>query len=445
MNEHPTKQELDEYRRRVLTPAAFLSVHRHVTACPRCAAHCNLPHDLSRDLQDLRGALLDEPDETPYHLSAADVAAYARGTSDEIDSEIAESHLSICPACHSDVEREVQRHAAEGHPAAPVPVKPAASNARRLVGLSLMNGWQPWRVAAVVSGGILLILVTLWLLRSKPVEHKEQVASPANLSSPQGSPAADVTNEAALGKASPDEPASPDAQFVLVLNDGNQKITVDQQGTLAGLERLPSPVQQKISAALQTGKLERSPALDQLASRPSALLSESGNGLPFRLIGPLGQVVRSEQPTFRWRPLAGAQSYTVIVTDADLNEIATSPPLNTTEWRISKPLKDGGIYSWQVTALKEGKQITSPVLPAPQAKFKVIDRATSETLKRAQRAYPDSHLTLGTLYAEAGLLDEAEQELRVLVRNNPRSRIAQRLLQNLKAMRAAQTSPSGRV
>jgi hypothetical protein len=67
----------------------------------------------------------------------------------------------------------------------------------------------------------------------------------------------------------------------------------------------------------------------------------------------------------------------------------------------------------------------------------VLDRATSEVLLKAERAYPESHLTLGVLYAEAGLLDDAEQHLRLFISNNPRNDIAQKLLQNVTAMRAA--------
>jgi hypothetical protein len=158
----------------------------------------------------------------------------------------------------------------------------------------------------------------------------------------------------------------------------------------------------------------------------------------------LGQVVRSEQPNFRWQALPGAQSYKVTVTDADLNEVATSPGLNTTEWRITRPLKPGGIYSWQVTALKNGVGVTSPVLPAPQAKFKILDRSMLDMIQQAERTEPRSHLTRGVLYAEAGLLDEAEQELRLLVRQNPRADIANKLLHSLQAMRAAHTSSPGR-
>ena len=424
MTEHPTKQQLDEYSRRVLRPEAFMSVHRHITSCPRCATQCNSPQDLARDLDDLHAALLSDQDDTPYHLSAAEVAAYVRGTLDQIDLEIAESHLGICSTCLS----EVQKQAAQREP---VDISP-----RRRFSLPPVNRWQPWRVAAVVFAGVIVSLMTVWLLLSKPAQ---QIAGPTNLSSPQSSPTA-----AAQASPTPNQVVPDEAQFALVLNDGNARVTLDKQGTLAGLEQLPSRSQQDVRAALQTGKLEQSPALAQLASRQSTLLSKSGNGLPFGLIGPMGQVVPSEQPTLRWQPLEGAQSYTVTVTDADLNVVATSPPLNTTEWRITNSLRNGGIYSWQVTALKDGVRITSPVLPAPQAKFKVLDGSTSETIQQAQRAYPNSHLTLGVLYAKAGLLDEAEHELRALVRDNPDARIALKLLQNVKAMRAAQTSASSR-
>jgi hypothetical protein len=212
---------------------------------------------------------------------------------------------------------------------------------------------------------------------------------------------------------------------------------MNSQGTLAGLEQLSARIQQKIKAALQSGKLEQPAALGQLNSGPSTLLSESGDGLPFRLLNPLGQVVRSPQPTFRWRSLAGAQSYKVIVTDANLNEVAVSPLLNATEWRITQPLKPGEIYSWQVTAQKNGVAVTSPVLPAPQAKFKVLNRSTSEMLQQAERAYPRSHLTRGVLYCEAGLLEDSEQELRLLVRENPQADIARKLLQSIRSMRMA--------
>ena len=415
---HPTRQELDEYCRRALSPDSFLSVHRHVATCAHCAAQCSSPQQLERDLTDLHSALLSPPDDTPYHLSAAEATAYVQGTLAEIDREIAESHLETCTKCLSEVQSRKTAHV----------IKPKR--------LRIAKGWQPWRVAAVVFCGAVLIVLAIWLLlRFRPAEQRQEAAWPASETTPNSSPQVQAPDDLPNQTPPAAEQAVPDAQFPVVLNDAGGKVTLDKQDTLGGLERLPSRVQQRIRAALQAGKLDHSSAMAQLASRPSALLSQSGNGLPFRLVGPLGEVVRTQQPTFRWRALAGAQSYKVIVTDGDLNEVATSPPLNTTEWRITKPLKDGGIYSWQVTAMKDGVAITSPVMPAPQAKFKVIDRATLETLRHSERAYPDSHLTRGVLYADAGLFDEAEQELRLLVQHNPHTSVARKLLHSVQAMR----------
>lgn len=427
MTEHPTKQQLNEYCRRVLAPAAFLPVHRHVITCARCAAQCNSPQQLARDFDQLQEALIVAQDAAPYHLSAAEIKGYTQGTLDEIDLEIAESHLGICATCHSQVEGQAVI-------AEPVHVNAAASRPRRW---ALGNASQPMRIAAAVLFGAILILLTIWLLRSRPAVNKQTVG-PADTSSPQSSSTAEVksTSTPEISSNGPSQPQA-DAEFALLLNDGSRKVTLDTRGALAGLEQLPASIQEKVGAALKTGRLQQSPDLALLASQRSTLLGQSGNGLPFRLIGPLAEVVRTQQPSFRWRALDGAQSYKVIVTDSDLNEVATSPPLDTTAWRITKPLPPGRIYSWQVTALKDGVEITSPVLPAPQAKFKVIDSSTARMLQQAERAYPDSRLTLGVLYAEAGLLEQAEQELTALVRSNPQARIAQQLLQNVRSMRAA--------
>jgi hypothetical protein len=88
-----------------------------------------------------------------------------------------------------------------------------------------------------------------------------------------------------------------------------------------------------------------------------------------------------------------------------------------------------------VKAVRGGEEVTSPRPPAPQARFRVLDRAKADELARARRAYPSSHLALGLLYAEAGLLKEAEQELRLLRKANPDSEIARRLLSQIQALR----------
>jgi hypothetical protein len=421
MTEHPTKQQLEEYCRRVLAPAAFLPVHRHVATCSVCAEQCSSSEHAARDLAYLREAFLPAADDTPYHLSAIEAVAYAKGTLNEIDAEIAASHLEGCEVCAG----EVKRHAVASRPA-------------RRFSLPYVTAWQPVRIAAVVLLAAALVLLMVWLLRNRTAERNEQQAGPANLSTPQSSPI--VSSTPAPQPTSPAGVTAPDAEFAVVLEDAGSKVTLDKRGELNGLDQLPVNLRQKLAAALRGGAVQEPAVLAQLQAEASTLMGSSSPGLPFRLLGPLGEVVRTQQPTFRWRALEGAQSYKVTVTDAELNEVATSPELNTTEWRITKPLPHGGLYSWQVTALKDGVAITSPTLPAPQAKFKVIERSTLSTLQQAERAYPHSNLALGVLYAEAGMLDLAEQQLRALVKNNPRVPAAQKLLQSVQALRAPRTS-----
>jgi hypothetical protein len=85
-----------------------------------------------------------------------------------------------------------------------------------------------------------------------------------------------------------------------------------------------------------------------------------------------------------------------------------------------------------VKAVKDSREFKAPSRGAPQAKFRVLDEARASELAQARRAYPSSHLTLGLLYLQAGLLDEAEREFRALEEANPNSELAQRLLKQAR-------------
>ena len=93
----------------------------------------------------------------------------------------------------------------------------------------------------------------------------------------------------------------------------------------------------------------------------------------FTLQAPLSTEVPGGRPTFRWTPLAGAESYQVMVFDRDFNRMADSGPLSGTEWTPEHPLP-GGTYTWQVKARRRGgEEITAPGPNRPQALFRVID------------------------------------------------------------------------
>jgi hypothetical protein len=397
---------------------------------------------------------MPSPIDEPFHLSRAELSAYAKNSLGEIDRENAESHLEVCRQCQAKMEAERETVRAdlvvvESQAPRPLPAVVPDSALAYYGGIFQRHAAQ-FAALAVVT--VVLIVLALFLTRPGIDDRAEQQTYPQSVNG--------ITNQAApptlsqsnqnswqtnvnsvRGEESESASLSPErekrddssARVVHQLNDGGRQIVLDERGDLKGAEQLPNRLQQAIKTALLTQKLERPPYVSELNGKPSTFLGESGDGLPFRLIGPVGKVVSSNRPTFRWRALAGASQYTVTVTDARLNEVATSEALTVLEWRPPGKLK-GGIYSWQVTAVKDGLRVTSPVLPAPQAKFRVLEQEKVEKLEHARQTFRESHLALGLLLTEAGLLDEAEREFGLLLKANPDSPLARRLLAQARAM-----------
>jgi hypothetical protein len=218
---------------------------------------------------------------------------------------------------------------------------------------------------------------------------------------------------------------------VVALYDGDRLVTLDRQGYLTGLDSLLESSRQQVRTALTEQRVKAAASLAGLKGKQEVLMG-SGGADSFSIVSPVGEVLETNKPTFKWQELGGATAYNVTVYDAAQNAVATSPELTRTEWTVSRPLKRGGVYTWDVAARKDGKDIVSPSPPAPQARFRILDKGLFDELDHARRAYPGSHLVLGVLYARAGMLQDAERELKVLAAENPHSVVAQKLLSNLK-------------
>jgi len=226
------------------------------------------------------------------------------------------------------------------------------------------------------------------------------------------------------------------AMVIAQLNDGAGQVVLDGNGKLSGVNYLPPGYQQMIKNALASQRLEKSPLLAELVRPGSSSMRGGDNqGAEFSVVNPVGIVTLSDRPTFRWSPLEGATGYVVEVYDDKLNQITISSQGADTSWTAPQSLKRGGIYSWQVTAIKGGEEFSSPRPPAPPAKFRILDETLANEIDQARRVYASSHLTLALVYTKAGLLGEAEQEFRALQKANPNSAVSRRLLANLQAMR----------
>ncbi len=81
-----------------------------------------------------------------------------------------------------------------------------------------------------------------------------------------------------------------------------------------------------------------------------------------------------------------------------------------------------------------GEEIISPGVEAPEMKFKVLDEKGVGELNRLNKS-SKSHLALGVFYARVGMVTEAEREFQTVVKENPRSTVALKLLRSVQSWR----------
>jgi hypothetical protein len=428
VTEHLSAAQIEDWRRRRLAPKELLGADDHLAGCQECRRL--VESSLNSDAVALYAELAAET-AVGTHPAFEQSAAYVDGLLTGEARRMMEDHLASCAECaplvadlrafRNEIAQDLDR---EYRPATSAPA------AGWLGGLDRIKAVLPaslfkipvWRYAAAPV--LLLLAVAGWMAwRATPNQGPPQIGITSPTLAP--SPSANL--------ASPTPPTLETAPALVKLNDGGSSLTLDANGALAGVDQWPSDYQRLAREALMAQRVEKSPQLAGLSRPGSSLMGGDDQGQRFAPIEPAGKVTLTERPTFRWSRLSGATGYIVEVYDAQFNRASSSPMLTSLSW-TAPPLARGQVYSWQVKAIRDGQEFITPRPPAPQARFRILDRATAAEIARARRDY-SSHLLLGLLYARAGLLDEAEQELGALQKANPDVAIVRRLLANVRALR----------
>jgi hypothetical protein len=407
--------------------------------CEACRLKVERALDVDEMFFTLKSEVLSASAETAAssaeqaHLTFERTAAYVDETLAREELRVVTDHLTGCEQCAmaADDLRAFRNQVMPGldreyrHLPAPATTE---NRWRRFV--AAMRARSPRPLALVVRSALAaLLMIAAGRLIWQAMERKGKYP---NVAQTTPSPTTPVVTPV----VSPIPTQEGAAPVIAQLNDGAGQVVLDGNGKLSGVDHLPPGYQQMIKNALSSQRLEKSPLLAGLARSDSLYMRAGGaRGDRFSVIAPIGIVMLSDRPTFRWSPLEGATGYVVEVYDAKPRQIITSPQLADTSWTAPQSLKRGGIYSWQVTAIKGGEEFSSPHPPAPQAKFRILDKTLANEIDQARRAYASSHLTLALVYTKAGLLDKAEQEFRALQKANPHSVISLRLLTIIKAMR----------
>ena len=436
MSEHISEEALKKYKKNNLSSAEVLSVCDHLESCLICREKLAGVNQLDQLFTSLGSELNDTAKNQTAHLLPEEIADYIDSKLDDADREIADSHLMFCHPCRADIQDlRLFKASLQAVPAKEsLPEKP-------------LHLWQKatllWRQSAsgmaiqtAALAIVIFFLITTLLLR-------RQVANLSNTLSElqqkndalqkQMEDIPELQSQIALLQLN-QNPLPGDSENSESLDDNGKQVAIEQ-GALTGIEALTPELEQLIKGALVSQRVRRPAMPKELIARGEVLMGDNDKKKSFPLLSPKGKIIETDRPTLNWGGLEGATGYIVTVYDADANPVAKSTLLTATNWTLPNVLKRGGIYSWEVTAIKENEEIIAPAPPAPPAKFKVLEQTKYDELNRAKRAY-DSHLVFGTLYAQAGLFDEAEREFKALVAANPKSKLARRLLRSVQLPRA---------
>ena len=455
MSEHLSQIQLAGYGGRTLDADELLTVDRHLASCDVCYERFTLISQGASDLsRPHHHAPLSQSMEEPFHLDYDEhLAPYVDGTANDIDREIVESHAALCSECADDL-RDLQEFKHQPDPTVADPERTARPSPwkRWLVQWQRPLQWNPQLTAAMAIVVFILGLTVAVLLWTRyrtpsptqqaghtPPEADKQIPS-ANKDSISPSGSGETPADRVATQPSPsqqedrkDQPKSEEP--LIALNDGMGQVTLDRSGHVAGLQSLPPDLRKNIESVLVTRELPVTQTLVELSAGSSRLRGGGSQQNSFLPMEPTGIVIESDRPTFRWRPLAEGSDYVVTIYDSRLRSVQNSGPLAGTEWTTPTPLQRGVTYSWQISAVKEGRTVVAPKPPVPEARFKVLDRNSSNWLGQHEKIHGSSHLAMGVLYWRIGLIDKAEREFEALVTANPESPIAEELLANLRSLR----------
>ncbi|MCY7376667.1 MAG: hypothetical protein LH472_11965 [Pyrinomonadaceae bacterium] len=430
MSEHLLADNIENYLSREMNASDLLKADEHLAQCDLCFARLG---EFRRGEKSLNLDFLQFSPEESEHLSYERLEAYVDEKTDGVEREIADVHLQVCADCNLQldgllqmrrlIETDAEKQSILRQPRA----KSVFGGIREFLSGNYSLKYGFGTLAAVL---LIASLFGIFVLRRSDAPNEIAATSAPGVKPQQNVQSANIAS-------APDVQTNTEVSAnANVRKQINAEINgVNRQTEDAVPKNLSPKPEAEVARVVASERLNFPPELKTLNNQVGKLMGGETEGIPFALTNPIGKIVQTNRPQFRWRELAGAINYVVSVYDTDFNRVATSPQISGTNWQIGEPLARGKTYVWQVTAIKNGEEIKSPARPAPDARFKILDRKRADELARLSRQYKNEHLFLGIAYANEGLLDEAEREFQKETEKNPKSKTAQKFLREVREKR----------
>lgn len=441
MSAHLSNEIVERFHSQSLTGKDRGEIYDHIVACETCRQRVVTSEVEAVALRTINDHLFAQEGQEAYHLDPATVEAFVDDTLNQLDRSTVNLHLEDCAECSAEVtdlreslatmKASLRQH--EGS-------QPRKEGALRPRGPFSV----PMRIAAAVAlialSALALLVVSRWK-SSGPTSVPGSDTTAGSQTTPVASPQIPgvVPSPAPVGSPNMAEnprltaPVEKQQGALVALKDGPNEITLDRGGNVIGLPSSASESRQAVKQALSGEPLARPDIVDELTTAEVSVRAPTGNEERIRIAYPANSVILENQPTLRWHVSKTAESYRVVIADETFRQIAESEDLPATSrnWTPPTQLKRGAIYTWTIRAVNKAGE---PSALTSQGKFKVLGDDEVRQLNRLKYG-SQSHLALGLFYAREGMIAEAEREFGILMKQNPDSSVAKRLLTNVRSWR----------
>ncbi len=359
---HLSGDQIDRYLARTLAPAEVLALHEHSENCLDCRKALG-EAALARMRCEVALLLSEAVDP---HLAEDEMVAFVARRMPEARHAQASQHVAACELCADSV-------------AAMESVRDGTSGSR------VYRSRLPWLAVAGAMAAALLVAAVVFFGNGHT--------------------------------SGPPQPA-----IVASLHDAGGAIQLDAQGSLRGLDAASPEERDLVRQTLERGALPAG-RVPSLTAAPGVLLGPGSAAPPNAPLGPLNSRILTYTPRITTQAMSGAENNQVLVTNQNLEPLARSAMITSTEWQPETALPRGVMLLWQVRAWKGGEMVSAPAPPAPPATFELADAQTAARIEQLRSGPQPSHLLAAILCAQAGLREDAVQELQALARENPDSKL----------------------
>lgn len=143
------------------------------------------------------------------------------------------------------------------------------------------------------------------------------------------------------------------------------------------------------------------------------------------VLHPVSEAVEETQPVLYWSAAFAEPPYSISIADERGMVIARAQGIQNTSWMVLPVLRRGGEYTWVLTVAGATEQ----------ASFRVLDDGQVQLWRAMLAAHKNSHLVIGLVAQQLGMLAIAEREYTELTKADPDSSTAALLLNNVSELR----------